>query len=54
MIPATTSAVVYKVQVMCQNSTQPFSLNRSPANVNDAEIYHSTSMSSLILMEVSA
>ena len=23
--PATTSAVVYKVQVMCQNSTQPFS-----------------------------
>ena len=52
--PATTSAVVYKVQVMCQNSSYAFSLNRSPANINDGYIYHSTSMSSLILMEVSA
>ena len=52
--PATTSAVVYKVQVMCQSSSYAFSLNRAPANVNDGEIYHSTSMSSLILMEVSA
>ena len=52
--PATSSAVVYKVQVMCQSSSYAFSLNRSPANINDGYIYHSTSMSSLILMEVSA
>ena len=52
--PATTSAVVYKVQVTCQASAQPFSLNRAPANVDTGAIYHSTSMSSLILMEGSA
>ena len=52
--PATSSAVVYKVQVICQASAQPFSLNRAPANINDGYVYHSTSMSSLILMEVSA
>ena len=52
--PATTSAVVYKIQVSAQNSGAPFSLNRAPANVNDAAIYHATSMTSLILMEVSA
>ena len=52
--PATTSAVVYKIQVSAQNSGAPFSLNRAPANVNDATIYHATSMTSLILMEVSA
>ena len=52
--PATTSAVVYKLQVICQASAQPFALNRSFANNNGGNIYHATFMSSLILMEVSA
>jgi len=51
--PKTTSEVVYKLQVACQSTTYPFYLNRSPANGNTGNIYHSTSMSSLILMEVS-
>ena len=52
--PATTSAVVYKIQVSAQNSGAPFALNRSTGNTNTGAIYHSTSMTSLILMEVSA
>ena len=51
--PKTTSEVVYKLQVACQSTSYPFYLNRSPANGNTGNIYHSTSMSSLILMEVS-
>ena len=51
--PETTSEVVYKLQVACQSATYPFYLNRSPANSNTSNIFHSTSMSSLILMEVS-
>ena len=52
--PATTSAVVYKLQVACQSTSYPFSLNRSNGNSNSSNIYHATFMSSLILMEVSA
>ena len=52
--PNTTSEVVYKIQVVCQQTSIPFYLNRSAANSNTGNIYHSTSMSSLILMEVSA
>jgi len=51
--PITTSEVVYKIQVACQTSSIPFYLNRSAANSNTVNIYASTSMSSLILMEVS-
>ena len=51
--PATNSTVVYKLQVTCQSTSYPFYLNRSSANSDTANIYHSTSMSSLILMEVS-
>ena len=51
--PTTTSEVVYKLQVACQSTSYPFHLNRSAANGNTGNIYHSTSMSSLILMEVS-
>ena len=50
--PTTASEVVYKIQVACQSTSYAFHLNRSAANVNDGTIFHSTAMTSLILMEV--
>ena len=52
--PATTSAVTYKLQVWPQSSSYPFHLNRPPNNSNSSAIYHSTNMSSLTVMEVTA
>ena len=52
--PATTSAVTYKLQVWCQSSSYPFSLNRPPNNADGSQIYQSASMSSLTVMEVTA
>ena len=52
--PATTSAITYKLQVHAQNSSYPFHLNRPPNNSNSSAIYHSTNMSSLTVMEVTA
>jgi hypothetical protein len=52
--PATTSAVTYKLQVFAQSSSHPFHLNRPPNNSNSSNIYHSTNMSSLTVMEVTA
>ena len=52
--PATTSAVTYKLQVLCQNGSYPFSLNRPPNNADGANIYQSACMSSLTVMEVTA
>ena len=52
--PATTSALTYKLQVWCQSSSYPFSLNRPPNNADGSQIYQSASMSSLTVMEVTA
>ena len=52
--PATTSAITYKVQVLCQNGSYPFSLNRPPNNIDGGQIYQSACMSSLTVMEVTA
>ena len=52
--PATTSAITYKLQVHAQNSSYPFHLNRPPNNSNSSAIYHSTNMSLLTVMEVTA
>ena len=52
--PATTSAVTYKLQVLCQSGSHPFSLNRPPNNADAGHIYASACMSSLTVMEVTA
>ena len=52
--PATTSAVTYKLQVLCQNSGHAFHLNRPPNNGDGGYIYQSACMSSLTVMEVTA
>tara|TARA_B100000282_G_scaffold259548_1_gene207416 strand:+ start:429 stop:998 length:570 start_codon:yes stop_codon:yes gene_type:complete len=52
--PATTSAITYKVQVLCQSSSYAFSMNRCPNNADGGQIYQSANMSSLTVMEVTA
>ena len=50
--PKTTETVTYKLQVCCQDTSYAFHLNRPSGNGNTAAIYHGTSMTSFILMEV--
>ena len=47
------NAIIYKIQVQCQNS-YIFILNGNSSNSNNSDIYQSRSMSSLIAMEISA
>jgi len=47
------NAIIYKIQVQCQNS-YGFVLNGNTGNTNDNNIYNSRAMSSLIAMEVAA
>ena len=50
--PATTSALTYKVQVACQLSSRSFTLNSGYNYNNTTNIYDSTSMSSIVAMEI--
>ena len=50
--PNTTSAVTYKVQVVCQSSSYAFFLNRNSTNGNNSSIAQARSMTSLIAMEI--
>ena len=50
--PASTSAVTYKVQVMCQASIA-FHMNRTPDDNDGSLIYEGATPSHIIAMEVS-
>mgnify|MGYP003153114757 CR=1 FL=1 len=50
--PSTTSAVTYKVQVKCQDSSYAFYLNGNVSHGDSDHIIHSTSMTSFIAMEI--
>jgi|TARA_R100001510_G_scaffold34310_1_gene30792 hypothetical protein len=50
--PSTTSAVTYKVQVICQSSSYAFVLNGNITSGNNSSIAQGRSMTSLIAMEI--
>ena len=50
--PNTTSAVTYKVQVVCQSSSYAFFLNRNSTNADNSSIAQARSQTSLIAMEI--
>lgn len=50
--PGTTSALTYKVQVICQNASYPFSMNGAVNNANAANTYHARSQSSITVWEI--
>ena len=50
--PNTTSAVTYKVQVLCQSSSHALHINRSINNSNTGNIYHGAARSTIVVMEL--
>ena len=50
--PNTTSAVTYKVQVICQSSSHALHINRSINNSNTGNIYHGAARSTIVVMEL--
>ena len=50
--PNTTSAVTYKVQVLCQSSSHAIHINRSINNSNTGNIYHGAARSTIVVMEL--
>jgi hypothetical protein len=50
--PATTSPLTYKVQVACQSTSYPFSMNGAVNNIDSGTTYHSRSQSSITVWEI--
>ena len=50
--PNTTSAVTYKVQIICQSSSHAAHINRPINNSNTGQIYHGAARSTIVVMEL--